>query len=81
MKHLDTETCSECGEEHNICPRCGDNKVTQIDSEFALTPGDSLVKRVLSSDDGDTIEFKTVCWNCGWTLQWTVEVNIEEEGV
>lgn len=77
------ESCDECGNTQNVCPSCGDHKVTR--AEWVEKNGDRLplmtgLKRtILEAEDGDEVKFGSICWECGWEKIRTLEIGVEEE--
>lgn len=62
--------CLKCGESHEVCPECESPKFTP--QERHGTPG---VKRfVLDASDGETQEYVDVCWECGYSRNYSVTV-------
>jgi hypothetical protein len=81
---IDTHRCDECGHKRDVCPECGDHKVTPMEpvrpSNDDLTNTTS-VKRWVSelATDGDEATFENLCWNCGWKERRTIRVSVETE--
>lgn len=78
------ETCEECEEIHEVCPDCGSTKVTK--AEWIKVNGAhkppvtaTLTGVLLDANDGDLVEFGTVCWECGWEKVRTMEIEVTEE--
>lgn len=76
------EECDECGTNRSVCPACGSGKVTEAEwlekngSRLPLTA--DLRKILRESEDGDTVKFGTVCWECEWEKIHTLEIGVKE---
>lgn len=75
---LENQNCDSCGENRKVCPECGDHKVTPLEpKDFwreELSAGPSVKKFVQYAEDGESLTFSNLCWECGWEEQITVTV-------
>lgn len=65
------QQCSECGETHEVCPECESRMFTP--QERHGTP--DVRRFLMDANDGETQEYKDVCWECGYTRYYEVTVD------
>lgn len=66
--------CDGCERTRTECPDCGSTKVTLREGLYTPAPQD-VIDYGLGLEDGESIEYTHVCWNCGW--EETVEMTVE----
>lgn len=73
---LKRERCGDCGTMHTVCPDCGDRKVTPYEpTDPDMSPTTSVMDFIRGASRGGSATFEHVCWNCGWTEEWTITVD------
>ena len=71
---IEKENCGECGRTKRVCPDCGSRFVTPRDNPQEPSPNE-----VVDQGGRDSIEYKHVCWDCGWREHVTVAIKRDAE--
>jgi len=74
---MDRVRCSECGEAQYICPECGGSKV--MPNEDLQTPSVQQWVTELTEPGEHTLTIEDVCWECGWSQEKTITVEVSAE--
>lgn len=71
---IERQQCDECGQGDIACPECGSQMVTTDSAQ-----PERMVDDVVAYGGPEKMEFKNVCWGCGWGEEVTVTIERTEE--
>lgn len=68
---VEDHRCERCLQKRDVCPDCGSPHVTRRENMYAPSPNEVVDYGV----DDEKVEYKHVCWDCGWdeTVVMTIE--------
>lgn len=71
---VEKEDCDCCMNTIDVCPECGSYKITTIDNPLTPRPRNLVV---YNKEEKQT--YKSVCYDCGWSEEVLVTVELLDE--